>query len=66
MEDRAMVKQMSRKDEGKAYGKLDRIEETLTFIRTQYTAEQKIKATDLVMRLEGERAYLLGLVQKEG
>lgn len=39
--------------------KVARIEETLTFIRTQYTADEKVAATDFVMDLEGQRAYLL-------
>ena len=60
---------MTKRDAATAHRKLSGVEETLTFIRTQYTAAEQVKADAMVMDLEGQRAYLhglLGLVRQGG
>lgn len=54
---------MTKKDVAKAEGRLARLEETLTFIRTQYTEAQKAHAADWILGLQGEAAYLRGVLE---
>ena len=53
---------MSTRAAFKAERKLAWINDTLTFMRTQYSAEELERASDLVMDLEGRAAYLRGLL----
>ena len=56
---------MSRVTGERIEGRAARAAETLTFIRTQYTAEQQVRAADLIMELAAIVAYADGLRQPE-
>lgn len=54
---------MTKKELAKAEGRLARLEETLTFIRTQYSDEAKAAGADWIMGMAGEAAYLRGVLE---
>lgn len=58
----APMKPLTKKAEGRAYARLERLGETLTFIRHWYSPAEQARAADLIVQLEGERAYLRGLL----